>query len=287
MEALSDAPVIVVGGGPVGFSLALGLAHHGVRSIVLEKEVQPSTESRALGVWARTIEILRDWGAADALCAAGTYYTAASIHDARDGRPLFTIDFTTLSDVFDNPGGLIVPQYDTERVLRERAIGTGMCDARTGWEVTGIEQDDSGVRVTAKNGAAESTLRCAYAVGCDGAHGITRRLLGMSLDGTTYGNRAVISDERLEDDDASAPFIRLAMDYPGVHSFAAGRTHQVGRIAGQRDPADDEAARAPAVQLENALPHRFATRFAAEDRLQTFRVRGVAERRSFVGAGLN
>lgn len=215
VEAVNDAPVIVVGGGPVGFSLALGLAHHGVRSIVLEKEVQPSTESRALGVWARTIEILRDWGAGDALCAAGTYYPAASIHDARDGRPLFTIDFTTISDVFDNPGGLIVPQYDTERVLRDRAIASGMCEARTGWEVTGIEQDASGVRVTAKHGGDESVLRCAYAVGCDGAHGIVRRLLGMTLDGTTYSHRAIISDERVEDDDAAAPFIRLALDYPG------------------------------------------------------------------------
>jgi 2-polyprenyl-6-methoxyphenol hydroxylase-like FAD-dependent oxidoreductase len=241
VEAVNDAPVIVVGGGPVGFSLALGLAHHGVRSIVLEKEVRPSTESRALGVWARTIEILRDWGAGEALCAAGTYYPAASIHDARDGRPLFTIDFTTLSDVFDNPGGLIVPQYDTERILRERAIASGMCDARTGWEVVGIEQDDAGVSVTVKHDGGESVVRGAYAAGCDGAHGVTRRLLGMSLDGTTYANRAIISDERLEDDDASAPFIRLAIDYPG---FLIGIRYapKTWRVIASIEPGADETA---------------------------------------------
>ncbi len=250
VEAVNDAPVIVVGGGPVGFSLALGLAHHGVRSIVLEKEVQPSTESRALGVWARTIEILRDWGAGDALCAAGTYYPAASIHDARDGRPLFTIDFTTISDVFDNPGGLIVPQYDTERVLRDRAIASGMCEARTGWEVTGIEQDASGVRVTAKHGGDESVLRCAYAVGCDGAHGIVRRLLGMTLDGTTYSHRAIISDERVEDDDAAAPFIRLALDYPGflIGIRYAPKTWRV--IASVDAGADESAALGDAAHAE-------------------------------------
>jgi 2-polyprenyl-6-methoxyphenol hydroxylase-like FAD-dependent oxidoreductase len=250
VEVRNDAPVIVVGGGPVGFSLALGLAHHGVRSIVLDKEVAPSTESRALGVWARTIEILRDWGAAEALCAAGTYYTAASIHDARDGRPLFAIDFTTLSDVFDNPGGLIVPQYDTQRVLRERALATGLCEARAGWEVTGIEQDGSGVRVTARHDGTDRVLRCAYAVGCDGAHGVVRRLLGMTLDGTTYGTRAVISDERIEDDDPASPFIRLALDHPGllVGIRFAPKTWRV--IASVEPGVDEDAALGDAAHAE-------------------------------------
>jgi 2-polyprenyl-6-methoxyphenol hydroxylase-like FAD-dependent oxidoreductase len=237
----NDASVIIVGGGPVGFSLALGLAHHGVRSLVLEKEVTPSTQSRAIAVWGRTIEILRDWGAGDALCAAGTYYTAASIHDARDGRPLFTIDFTSLSDVFDNPGTLVVPQYVTERVLRERALATGMCESRTGWEVIALEQDDAGVRIAARHDGTEQILSAPYAVGCDGAHGVMRRFLGMSLDGITYGNRAVLSDERVDDDDASTPFIRLAVDHPGF-LIAIRYAPKTWRVIASTDPGVDETA---------------------------------------------
>ncbi len=215
MEAF-DAPVIVVGGGPVGYALALGLAHHGVRSILLEKEVAPSPQSRALGVWGRTIEILRDWGAAEALAAAGSYYTAVSIHDATTSRPLLTIDFSSISDVFENPGALVVPQYETERVLREAALAGGMCDARTGWDVTGIEQDADGVSVRANAAGEDRTLRARYAAGCDGAHGFVRQALGMTLDGTTYDVRAVLSDERVASDDPASPFVRVAVDRPGL-----------------------------------------------------------------------
>jgi len=241
VEAANDAPVLIAGGGPVGFCLALGLAHHGVRSILLDKEVPPSTQTRAIGVWARTIEILRDWGAGDALCAAGTYYTAASIHDARDGHPLFSIDFTTLSDVFDNPGALIVAQYETERVLRERVAATGMCETLAGWEATAMEQDERGVRVTARRDGQERVLRVAYAAGCDGETGVTRRCLGIALDATAYGYRAVVSDERVDDDDPSAPLVRLSTEYPGF-LIAIRFAPKTWRVIASVDAGVDEAA---------------------------------------------
>ena len=62
-ELRVDAPVIIVGGGPVGLALALGLARYGARSIVLERNPEPVRESRAAVIWPRTQEILRDWGA--------------------------------------------------------------------------------------------------------------------------------------------------------------------------------------------------------------------------------
>ena len=40
-------PVVIAGGGPIGFALALGLARHGVRSVVLEADDSVCTGSRA------------------------------------------------------------------------------------------------------------------------------------------------------------------------------------------------------------------------------------------------
>jgi 2-polyprenyl-6-methoxyphenol hydroxylase-like FAD-dependent oxidoreductase len=212
-----DAPVIIVGAGPAGLSLALGLAHHGVRSIVLDKEDATSTHSRAFGVWPRTLEILRDWGAGDALCDAGTFLPIVAVCDAKNARPLLTIDFTTISDIFANPGALIVPQYDTERVLRERVLAGGACELRLGCEVVGIDQDADGVNVQVRSGGNVATLRAPYVAACDGASSVIREALGIPLDGMNYGIRAVISDEQLEDeDDANAPMIRVAVDRPGL-----------------------------------------------------------------------
>ncbi len=41
----ADAPVVIVGAGPVGVATALGLAHHGVRSVLIERDATPSVGS--------------------------------------------------------------------------------------------------------------------------------------------------------------------------------------------------------------------------------------------------
>jgi 2-polyprenyl-6-methoxyphenol hydroxylase-like FAD-dependent oxidoreductase len=67
------APVLIVGAGPVGLSLALGLARGGVQSVVIEKNASTSEQSRAPGIWSRTLEIFDGWGVVDELLAAGAY----------------------------------------------------------------------------------------------------------------------------------------------------------------------------------------------------------------------
>ncbi|MCW8140960.1 MAG: FAD-dependent monooxygenase [Planctomycetota bacterium] len=62
-----DVPVAIVGAGPVGLSLALGLGRHGVRSVVLERGPTTSAHSKAAGVHVRTREVLRRWGVEERL----------------------------------------------------------------------------------------------------------------------------------------------------------------------------------------------------------------------------
>jgi 2-polyprenyl-6-methoxyphenol hydroxylase-like FAD-dependent oxidoreductase len=55
-------PVAIVGAGPVGLAPALGLARHGVRSVVIEQAPATSEHWKAAGIHVRTREILRRWG---------------------------------------------------------------------------------------------------------------------------------------------------------------------------------------------------------------------------------
>ena len=66
-----DSPVIIVGAGPVGLTLAVGLAKQGIRSIVLEKKTKLDEHSRALAVQASTLELLNSYGMADEFMQAG------------------------------------------------------------------------------------------------------------------------------------------------------------------------------------------------------------------------
>ena len=72
MTAQDGVPVAIIGGGPVGLALALGLAQHGVRSVVIEKDADPVRESRAFGTWTRTLEIFADWGVLPPILTTGS-----------------------------------------------------------------------------------------------------------------------------------------------------------------------------------------------------------------------
>ena len=57
-----DVPVLIVGGGPVGLLLAVGLRHFGVDCMVAEKHASTLDFPKGRRVTARTVEIFRQWG---------------------------------------------------------------------------------------------------------------------------------------------------------------------------------------------------------------------------------
>src|SRR5437660_9095196 len=74
MTAPSPRPtpsVLIVGAGPTGLALALWLTRLGVGLRIIDRSAEPGTTSRALGVQARTLELYRQIGIADAVTGGG------------------------------------------------------------------------------------------------------------------------------------------------------------------------------------------------------------------------
>src|SRR5579862_6609413 len=163
-ELRVDTAVIIVGGGPTGLSLALGLARYGVRSMILERNSEPVAESRAVVIWPRTQEILRDWHALDALKSAGRFVTKMDVTNARNERPLLAIDWNNVADVVADPGALLLPQHETERVLRDLVDANTLCDLRLGATVSALQQDADSVEVTYTAADGQHTIHSHYAV---------------------------------------------------------------------------------------------------------------------------
>ena len=94
---MMDAPVVIAGAGPVGLALAVGLAHHHVRSVVLEEHPALSRHSKAPGVLPRTQEIFRAWGVLDTFYTRGVFlsrvepWKAAVDYLNLDGRQAGTV----------------------------------------------------------------------------------------------------------------------------------------------------------------------------------------------------
>jgi 2-polyprenyl-6-methoxyphenol hydroxylase-like FAD-dependent oxidoreductase len=212
-----DVPVAIVGAGPVGLALALGLARQGVRSLVVERRDAPSEHSKAPGIHVRTREVLRQWGLEDRFLAAGQLTGSLTLHTPAPARPpLATIDFRELVDEADRPGLLILEQSETERLLLDAVRESGSSEVRFSAEAVGLEQDDGRVRLSLRGGQDGQVVEAAYVVGCDGAGSFVREALGLPFDGMTYSVRPMLADVRISDARDELPWPRTLNARGGI-----------------------------------------------------------------------
>lgn len=173
--ATGHADVIVVGAGPVGLFLAAELRAGGADVLVLERLTEPTGESRASVLHARTMEIFADRGLLPRLGdlpAVGPGHFGGLRLDLAEADP-------------DHPyaGQWECLQYHLETELERHALGLG-AEIRRGHTVTGLRQTADRVHVDVRGpGGRGHRLTAAYLVGCDGEDSTVRGLGGFEFAG--------------------------------------------------------------------------------------------------------
>jgi len=164
--------VIIAGCGPTGAMLAAELRLHDVRVLVLEKETEPVSFVRVVGMHIRSIELMAMRGLLDPILERGRQRPAGGFFAAITKPAPAGLDSA-------HAYMLGIPQPVIVHLLEEHAIKLG-AQVRRGCAIAGFEQDDEGVTVELSDG---KQLRSRYLVGCDGARSTVRKRLGVAFPG--------------------------------------------------------------------------------------------------------
>lgn len=209
-DSFDKPPVIIVGGGPTGLSLALGLARKSIPSVLLEKKDSTSDKSKAPGIHIRTREIFGMWGIEEEFLNRGYLKQKVDIFSPGKNRVLLSLDFRELETEASGPGILVLEQGETEDILHKAVRRTDLCELRFNTEAVALKPGKENVSVTIRTeGDHLKEISAAYVVGCDGASSFVRHALDLPFEGITYSIEAILADVTINDSRDELPWPRF------------------------------------------------------------------------------
>lgn len=194
-------PVIVVGAGPVGLSVALSLTRLGVPCVVLDETTgqEETRPARTAVLRPDTASFVARLGCAEALETAGTRWTAW--RTMRRRRLLERVAFAAPApDAPEAPATaspLHLPQHALTRALRAALAHEKLAEVVPGSRLAALEQDEHGVSAQTR-GPNGTWWRGSYLIGCDGPRSTVRKLLGIRFPGRTAVERHAVAALRCE-----------------------------------------------------------------------------------------
>jgi 2-polyprenyl-6-methoxyphenol hydroxylase-like FAD-dependent oxidoreductase len=190
-----DTDVLVVGAGPSGLMAAVCLARLGVDVIVVDGKSEPTRESRALALQARSIEIYAQLGLADRVLREADY--APQIVAGHRTRTFPPVSFAGLgAKLTPYPGIHVLEQSRNERILVDAYRDLGR-EVLWRHELQGLridESDEHPVEATLATPDATVTVRARWGIAADGASSAVRQLLGIPFEGSTNPLQFYVAD---------------------------------------------------------------------------------------------
>jgi len=256
-------PVVVVGAGPVGMAVALGLAQRGVPVTILEAADQVSFGSRAICISRHSLEAAARLGFGDELEKIVLPWVG--------GRSFYrdqqVLHFQMPQRDFDvRPPMINVSQSEFEQIMVDTIEQNPLITLHWQAPIAGILRGEDEVTLEVDTAAGKRHLRARWVVAADGGRSRMRELAGLRLQGTSYEGRYVIADIHWESD---LPAERMVWfdppSNPGSTIIMHKQPGNIWRIDYQLDPSEDaeietqeEAIRARITKhldwLQNDLP---------------------------------
>jgi 3-(3-hydroxy-phenyl)propionate hydroxylase len=190
-------PVIVVGAGPVGLSMAIDLAQQGVHVVVLDDDCRLSVGSRAICFAKRTLEIWDRLNVGQRMVDKGVSWNVGKVYF--QDELVYTFDLLPESG-HRRPAFINLQQYYCEGYLYEHAATLPNVELRWKNKVVGIGQRADGVDLDVETPDGNYRLHARYVVACDGSRSALRKMLGQESKGRIFRDRFLIADVKMKAD---------------------------------------------------------------------------------------
>ena len=250
-------PVVIIGAGPVGLTLAIDLKLRGIDCVLLDDQDRIGEGSRAICFAKRTLEIWDRLGCAAPMLEKGVRWNIGKVFQHEE----LLYGFDLLPEPGHKmPAFINLQQYYAEKFLVDRAQALGV-DLRWLNRVMGLHSGEQGARITVETPDGPYFLDARFVIACDGARSPMRAMLGLEFMGEQFEDQFLIADVRMT---ADFPVERWFWFDPPFHGGQSCLLHKqpddIWRIDLQLSPdADAEYEKRPEVvrpRIERMLGHR-------------------------------
>ncbi|MDB5635296.1 MAG: monooxygenase, FAD-binding [Bradyrhizobium sp.] len=191
---LAGHPVVIVGAGPVGLSLAIDLAQRGQPLVLLDDDDKIGDGSRAICFSKRSLEVWDRLGVGTRMVEKGVVWKTGKIF--LGDRMVYQFDLQP-EDGHKMPAFINLQQFYAEAYLVDRVQQLPDIDLRWRNRVIGIEQHNDHIALSIETPDGPYRLRAGYVVASDGARSALRAMVGADFAGEVFEDQFLIADVKV------------------------------------------------------------------------------------------
>lgn len=219
-QSSAEHPVVIVGAGPVGLSLAIDLAQRGQRVVLLDDADRIGEGSRAICFSKRSLEYWDRLGVGDRMVDKGVVWSVGRIFHGEQQLYQFNL---LPEDGHKRPAFINLQQYYAEAYLVDRISELPEINLRWRNKVTALESRNASVALTIETPEGAYRLHAQYVVACDGARSSLRQMVGADFAGQVFEDQFLIADVKMT---AEFPTERWFWFDPPFHAGRSALLHR-------------------------------------------------------------
>jgi 3-(3-hydroxy-phenyl)propionate hydroxylase len=261
---VSHHPIVIVGGGLAGLTLACALGRYGVAAVLLDEDNTVGVKgasSRGICYTQKSLEIFHRLGVYERIAAKGIQWSVGRTFAGNDEVYSFDLRQQSAYNLSSQPPFINIQQFYIEAFLVDRIQQLGQVELRWNNRVTAFEQNNECATLTVTTPAGDYQLRADHVIDATGSHSPFRAWVGASVTAKKGDDRWCIADVRFT---KHPPVERHTWIEAPFNENRAVWQHLMGddvwRIDYQMPPDADPAY----VSREDVVRERLARQFGAD-----------------------